>query len=632
MIAKNEEKVIARCIESYRTAVNEIIVVDTGSTDQTVAIAKNLGAKVFYFNWIDDFAAAKNYAISKAKGDWIIFLDADEYFGENMGGNVRAVLQGLDPIFNSIACKMLNIDQVTGKVFDVMTQVRIFKNNKHIRYILPIHEMLQHKLPGKKIHAFMADAKDIVIYHTGYSCDNRKEKAERNLEVLLRELPQAPMKPGYYQYIADCYFGLEEWEKVIEYTNLFIESKTELSGHNIRPYHNLIDAMLKLDHPSKEVMAVINEAIGKFPYHPLFHFSKGNLLYESQKYDTAFQEYQETLQLHKNYDSLEFNPLPANLWLVYNRLGAISEHRNNCEAAIEYYLESLKLDNNNALCFDRLMMLIRTMAVKDIILCINTLYDLDNEADLDFLADCLVKHAVPQVMAYYISLREKKYPKQDVAVLQMLVANGYYDKAFHALLDYYRQDGDDRLAATAAAVALLSGNEYYVAECVAVLPPVFIKIIKAYCGEERDLLDAGIAAYVQIAQLIILWGTPSALERFVALLVFFPDRVQAAVVTGSRFIQDSYYQQGLCLYDWALEQAMSVNAVISPALYYNRGYCLQRLNEPAAALEAFISAYKLGYHANDIFEFLRWNIQNENDKNRVATVLGEDWKYVDHQI
>ncbi|MBF8416863.1 glycosyltransferase family 2 protein [Heyndrickxia coagulans] len=79
VITKNEENNIKKCLESVGDIVFEKIVVDTGSTDKTIEIAKKMGAKVYSFKWIDDFSAAKNYAISKAKGDWIIFLDADEF-------------------------------------------------------------------------------------------------------------------------------------------------------------------------------------------------------------------------------------------------------------------------------------------------------------------------------------------------------------------------------------------------------------------------------------------------------------------------------------------------------------------------------------------------------------------------
>ena len=79
MIVKNEEKNIRRALSWGRDIMWEQIVVDTGSTDRTAQIAQEMGAKLFRFDWIDDFAAAKNHAIRQAGGDWIVFLDADEY-------------------------------------------------------------------------------------------------------------------------------------------------------------------------------------------------------------------------------------------------------------------------------------------------------------------------------------------------------------------------------------------------------------------------------------------------------------------------------------------------------------------------------------------------------------------------
>ncbi len=80
MIVKNEEKNIERALSWGKGIVSEQIVVDTGSEDRTVEIAEAMGAKVYHFDWIDDFSAAKNYAIEKCTGNWIAFLDADEYF------------------------------------------------------------------------------------------------------------------------------------------------------------------------------------------------------------------------------------------------------------------------------------------------------------------------------------------------------------------------------------------------------------------------------------------------------------------------------------------------------------------------------------------------------------------------
>ena len=96
MIVKNEEKNIERALSWGKSFMWEQIVVDTGSTDRTVEIARRLGAKVYHFEWIDDFAAAKNYAVSQAQGDWIVFLDADEYFLEEDAKRLVPLLEKLE--------------------------------------------------------------------------------------------------------------------------------------------------------------------------------------------------------------------------------------------------------------------------------------------------------------------------------------------------------------------------------------------------------------------------------------------------------------------------------------------------------------------------------------------------------
>lgn len=606
MIAKNEEDVIARCIESYLAIVDEVIVVDTGSTDKTADVAKSLGAKIFHYSWNDDFAAAKNFAISKTKGDWIIFLDADEYFAPHAAQNVRSFLRNLDKSINSVACRMINIDNQSGKVLDELTHVRIFKNDKKIIYVNPIHEMLQHSGKGKKMHALFADPKEILIYHTGYSYNNRQEKAQRNLALLLKELPQAPNKPAYYQYISDCYFGLEDWENVIKYTYLFMDSGAKLIGYNVRPHQNLIDAMLRLKYSTEEIIGEIDKAIERYSFHPLFHFYKANLFYDLKKYDAAFAEYQETLKLHEAYNDMEINSLPVNLWLVFNSMGAICEHRNEYSMAVEYYLKSLKLDKDNEPCFDRLMMLIRTQPEQDIIFFLNTIYNVDSEAELDFLATRLVNHAVPRVLAYYTNLREKKYAKQDYVVLQMLVANKQYAKAFPTLLECYMQDGDGTLATVAATAALLSNDEQYIALCLHKLPLSLTKVIKAYRGETVSLNQADKHSFLSLMHTFILWADEVSLRKLLTVGSRFAGGMAAEL--GSAFVKEGFYQNAIYLYQDALKNDSYAQHISLPTLYLNIGYCYHRLDDSNSSSQALVKAYEAGYRANDIYEFLRWNL------------------------
>ena len=94
LIAKNEARCLARCLRSVVNTVHEIVVVDTGSTDATAAVARESGAKVFTFAWIDDFSAARNFALERTSTDWILVLDADEWASEALAAEIRGFVKG----------------------------------------------------------------------------------------------------------------------------------------------------------------------------------------------------------------------------------------------------------------------------------------------------------------------------------------------------------------------------------------------------------------------------------------------------------------------------------------------------------------------------------------------------------
>src|SRR5580693_9521245 len=84
MIVRNESRCLGRCLQSARQTVDEMVIVDTGSTDGTIQIARGFGARISNFDWIGDFAAARNFAIGQTAGEWILVLDADEWIGETL--------------------------------------------------------------------------------------------------------------------------------------------------------------------------------------------------------------------------------------------------------------------------------------------------------------------------------------------------------------------------------------------------------------------------------------------------------------------------------------------------------------------------------------------------------------------
>lgn len=206
MIVKNEEKNIKRALSWGKAVMWEQIVVDTGSSDRTAELAAKMGAKVFSMEWSEDFAAAKNYAIDKAEGDWIVFLDADEYMEEKDAEKLADVFdQLLNKGYDGITALLHNLDDV-GRVFSSCSHLRFFRRDSDIRYKRRIHEQLV-SVSGRELR-IMDGTRELSILHTGYQGEISKEKKKsgRNRRMLQMELEEHPEDPELLGYMGDeCY-------------------------------------------------------------------------------------------------------------------------------------------------------------------------------------------------------------------------------------------------------------------------------------------------------------------------------------------------------------------------------------------------------------------------------------------
>lgn len=180
-IVKNEKSVLERSIKSIEAVCDELIVVDTGSDDGTGEIAKALGAKVFSFDWVDDFSAARNFALSKADGDLIIFMDADEWFVEPLCSADREYLETLvEEDYRVFSVLRSNIN---GSMLSIPSyNVRMLQGKKDLKYVGAIHESLDNTersfyLPER-----------FLLHHSGYEGELIQEKSERNITLLYKQL------------------------------------------------------------------------------------------------------------------------------------------------------------------------------------------------------------------------------------------------------------------------------------------------------------------------------------------------------------------------------------------------------------------------------------------------------------
>ncbi len=177
LIVKNEDRCLARCLRSVRAIVDEIVVVDTGSTDNTVNVARQSDARVSAYAWDDDFAAARNHAIAQTTGDWILMLDADEHASESLSAEIAAfVRQG--PAVGRL--RIVSDFRRGGQILRSQSFVsRLFPRGA--RFQGRIHEQLVSPLPRVNLNG--------ELWHDGYLA---VDKSGRNLRLLRRELEHRP--------------------------------------------------------------------------------------------------------------------------------------------------------------------------------------------------------------------------------------------------------------------------------------------------------------------------------------------------------------------------------------------------------------------------------------------------------
>ena len=209
---RDEEAVLGACLDSLHGLVDEVIVVDTGSTDGSVALAAARGAGVVHHRWSDDFAAARNVSLDEARGRWILYIDADERVVHGSRASIEALLTGA----TEVAFRLLLKPTLSSTPY---REYRLWRNDPRIRFEGVIHEKV---VPA--IHR-VAEAErrgiglaDILLQHVGYEGDQTRKHA-RNLPLLRRQLDAEPDNLFVRDHLARVLDGLgrrDEAEAVLE--------------------------------------------------------------------------------------------------------------------------------------------------------------------------------------------------------------------------------------------------------------------------------------------------------------------------------------------------------------------------------------------------------------------------------
>ncbi|WP_019555473.1 tetratricopeptide repeat-containing glycosyltransferase family 2 protein [Propionispira raffinosivorans] len=596
VIVKNEAENISTCLESVQKIVQQIIVVDTGSTDNTVELAKTYGAEVYHYEWNNDFSAAKNFALGKAKGDWVIFLDADEYISAETAENVPHIIKQYGKDCDGFITHMSNIDiDDENRLIDEFFITRIFRRDPNLCFAGTVHEYLMHK--NRKNRWYKIERSELELLHTGYSSGRVRSKCERNLKILHKQLANDPNNVDLYRYLADAYYGMDDYDQAIKYARQDLATGRKEISYASRSYRVLLNSLQRQGADFARQEEVIQESIKAFPLLPDFYAEYGVLFFNQGQYDKAEEAFNRAFDLDAVYDDMETSLFHSKVGLTYLVLGKLYEYKNDYAKAIEVYQKILADDKYLINAFSPLYQLI---CEEDPVYCIaflNSIYDKNKKLDLEFLIANIQKLQRGKILAYYMQAYNKLVQEKNVDVLALLAA-GNYSKI--QILSAGQLQADQKFAVLSAMLI----KDYKQIENPL---PYFLSdyqkiIVRFYQAEAPMLSSKEFDAYQEILQQLFHVDEPLVLQQYTKLSMDFSliERLAIAKILKNR----GYYLSAVELYKNILSFEL-VNGKME--VLYELGYCYYRLQDYNLALQFLQEAQQIGMNNNEIDGFIIWS-------------------------
>ena len=336
IIMRDAAEDIGACLGSMQGEVDEFVVVDTGSVDDSVEIAGKIVGKVYHFPWQEDFSAAKNYAIGKATGDWIVFPDADEYFTEATRGNLRAILSRwpLEEAPDTMEVLRHNIRTDTGEKLNENYAERIFRRDPALRYHDAIHEYLAYD-DGRKRQCLRLPPEDLLIFHTGYSPERMAGKTARNLRMLEDIRAKGLEKKYLYYYLAGLYMHEGEYGKAAEAAWASIEHGERPDEYFFDPYRLCYQAYLQME-DEEGIFRILRRGMEDWPRWPDFFVVYAARMKKKGEQEEALKSFRRALRNDRDFARNfpgQRNDIRKYLPAIYKEMAELWEARGNVAEA-----------------------------------------------------------------------------------------------------------------------------------------------------------------------------------------------------------------------------------------------------------------------------------------------------------
>ncbi|MBP1965810.1 glycosyltransferase [Paenibacillus aceris] len=333
MIVKNEERSIERCLNSVKDIVDEMIIVDTGSTDRTIELIQAIehnNLKLLHYNWINDFADARNFSIQQAIGNYILQMDADEFLDETKSHLLHKLEHD---------CYLLRIRNDLGNgMAEFHYSYRLFRNGIGLRYNGALHEQIDTtELNKGKLNA--------TIHHDGYlpQIIQNKNKSDRNMNILLQEVEDHPTAFNYYNL--GLQYNLEnKYEEAVQAFKKSFQIGCQYTFSS-RMMVYLAKCLLELKQYT-EALSILDDSNHLYGENKDYYYYKG-LIYDSLGYirdaETCFLK---CLELGEDQDSSLFlNGVEGTgSYLAMAQLAEIYMKENRKEEALKFLVMAIQLN------------------------------------------------------------------------------------------------------------------------------------------------------------------------------------------------------------------------------------------------------------------------------------------------
>lgn len=334
IIARNEEQYIGECLRRLIKYDWEIIIVDTGSTDKTIDIAKAYTSNIFHFDWINDFSAARNYSISKAHNDYILCVDCDEYL--EISALTPEMILTLPILVSPKQVGLIERHNFSWGFSDNLSEdnpdiicdrAARFFHKDYTYYQGSIHEQLV-SIEGKAL-SFVS--LPIRFQHIGYNTiETRAVKAARNIDLLQRVLDVNPSDPYLYFQMGQSYFGITEYEKALPYFEKalsldvneqedFVQTLMESYGYSLL-YLGRYETALQLE-----------GVYGIFSKRADFVFLMGLIYMNNLMFEEAIDAFLHAVSIP------DYSVEGVNSYKAFYNAGVICECMNYIPEALKYY-------------------------------------------------------------------------------------------------------------------------------------------------------------------------------------------------------------------------------------------------------------------------------------------------------